>query len=231
MAVHQRSTEATFAWRPVLRLTAALTLLGAAVIHVTQIRIHLDEWAAAGVFFIALAVGQGLLGIVLLVREPRPLSIAAVVLSLVAIAVWAISRTAGIPFGPEAGVAEPVERPDSLATLFEVVTILTLIPLLRARARHDSSGSLRGPGYFAMAVASVSIAALTTYAIQPVQGCGHHGEGNEKVAQKEQQRDKPDKRSRHDKVHDEHKGSPTPTTNSRNTGSKETPAAEEAEEC
>lgn len=95
-------------WAPLLKLAAGLTLLGAAVIHVTQIDIHLEEWAAAGVFFIMLSAAQALLGIGLMMRASRPLSSAAIAVSLVAIAAWVVSRTAGLPFGPGAGAPEPV---------------------------------------------------------------------------------------------------------------------------
>lgn len=231
--MQQQPTEPSFARRPLLRLAAALTLLGAAVIHVTQIGIHLDEWAAAGVFFIVLAVGQGLLGIALLVRDTRALSIATVVLSLVAIAVWATSRTTGIPFGPGAGVAEPVERSDSLATLFEAVTILTLVPLLRFHPRRETSVSLRGPRYAAVALLSVPIAALTTYAIQPVEGCGHHGEGNKEVAQQEPHHEtSPGKRLRqHAKGHDDHERSPDSNERSHKPGRGDAVGSEEADDC
>lgn len=117
-----------------------------------------------------MTVGQGLLGLVLLARIARPLSWAAITLSLLAIAVWVTSRTTGLPFGPEAGIAGPVERSDSLATLFEVVTILTLVPLVRSGTVRRGSASLRGAGYVAAATVFVSVTALTTYAIQPVNG-------------------------------------------------------------
>lgn len=208
MTASQHPIEPTPPWTPVLRLAAALTLLGAAVIHVTQIGIHLEEWAAAGGFFVFLAVGQGLLGLVLLRRGGWPQSWAAVAVSLLAIATWVISRTTGLPFGPEADIAEPVQRPDLLATFFEAVTILALVLLLRFAPKHEGFAHLAGPAHVPVAAVFVSVAVLTTYAIQPVEGCGHHGVENEKLAQQDTHREEsPGKRARHDGQDHEHRRS------------------------
>ncbi len=43
---------------------------------------------------------------------------------------WAVSRTAGLPFGPEPWMPEPVGRPDFTATLLEGATIVALVLLL-----------------------------------------------------------------------------------------------------
>lgn len=204
--VVETSRRALVQWAPLLRLAAVLTLIGAAVIHVTQIDIHLEEWAAAGVFFIVLSAAQLGLGAGLLVRASRLLPWAAIAVSLIAIAVWVVSRTAGLPFGPEAGDPEPVARPDSLATLFEAVTAMGQLALLRKGAFRQTT--FLGSRYLVAAALSAIIAGLTVYAIQPVEGCNHRGEEAATTAS----RDRPEEEtsSRHGKDHrdDDGKGRP-----------------------
>lgn len=213
-------------WAPLLKLAAGLTLLGAAVIHVTQIDIHLEEWAAAGVFFIMLSAAQALLGIGLLMRASGTLSSAAIAVSLIAIAAWVVSRTAGLPFGPEAGAPEPVGRPDSLATLFEAVTTITLVALFR-NGPSRAETSLLGSRYLIAAALSASIAGLTVYAIQPVEGCGHHADEPDVTASRERREEETS--SRHGKDHrDDH--SSDPKARPHKTREDQTDAREE-EEC
>ena len=42
----------------------------------------------------------------------------------VVVATWVVSRTVGLPFGEFAGAVLPVGFPDSLATIFEAVTVV-----------------------------------------------------------------------------------------------------------
>src|SRR3954465_14305328 len=114
---------------------AAACLLGAEGIHTAVIAPHFAEWWAEGAFFLALSVLEGALAAALLLAPSRSVAQAAVLASLATIAVWAWSRTTGLPIGPEAGYPEPVGRADTVATLLEALTALALAP---AMLRHPS---------------------------------------------------------------------------------------------
>ncbi len=101
---------------------------------------HVDHWPAAGWFFALLAAAGLVVGGALLRRVDRPRLLAALALSVGPLLVWLVSRTAGLPFGPEAGVPEPVALADSAASLLGVIAVgaalilLRAAPALRARA-------------------------------------------------------------------------------------------------
>src|SRR5262249_2402142 len=100
------------------RLLLATALVGAGVIHAAVIPEHLDEWWAAGAFFVLLTIAEvGAAAAVLLRwRAARERTLYAVLtISLVPLLVWAVSRMVGLPFGPEAGEPESVGLADCMA--------------------------------------------------------------------------------------------------------------------
>ncbi len=113
---------------------AAFTLVGAAAIHVAVTPQHLHEWVAAGVFFIVLAAAEAAGAGIILSRRLGAKPVArGVVATLTAgtIALWIVSRTVGLPFGPEAGVPEAVGAWDVASTILEALTLLSLWMLAR----------------------------------------------------------------------------------------------------
>ena len=138
---------------------AAACLLGAEGIHTAVIAEHFTEWWAEGVFFLALSVLEGGLAAALLLTPARPACQAAVVTSIATIAVWAWSRTTGLPIGPEAGYPEPVGRADVVATLLEALTAVALAPaILRNRlATRPPLGVRRMRRFTAAAVAAIGL--------------------------------------------------------------------------
>jgi hypothetical protein len=140
---------------------AAACLLGAEGIHTAVIAEHFTEWWAEGAFFLVLSVLEGALAAALLLAPGRPTCRAAVLASIATIAVWAWSRTTGLPIGPDAGYPEPVGRADTIATLLEALTALALAPAILRHPRPTGPPVLgsRPPRTTAAAVAAV---ALTT---------------------------------------------------------------------
>jgi hypothetical protein len=116
----------------VVRVLLVASLLGGAAVHAAVVREHVDHWPAAGVFFALLAIGGLAVGGALLLRVDRPRLLTALALSVGPLVVWLVSRTAGLPFGPEAGEPEPVALADSAACLLEVVAAGAALILLRA---------------------------------------------------------------------------------------------------
>ena len=116
-----------------VRLLLVVALVGSAAIHAAVIPEHLAEWTAAGLFFIALSAGELAVAGLLLARvRPRTALLAATAISVAPLLLWLDSRTAGLPFGPEAGIPEHAGVPDCLACSLEVGSLLAAIALLRS---------------------------------------------------------------------------------------------------
>ncbi len=121
-----------------LRIGVALLSVGAATIHFAVISQHLAEWWLEGVYFAVVAVLQLAWALaVALAPSVRIYLTGAIGNALVALT-WLVSRTTGIPFGPDAGEPEPVGVPDALASAFELgLVIAALALMLTARARRE----------------------------------------------------------------------------------------------
>jgi hypothetical protein len=110
----------------ILYLAAALSLF-AALIHLWVVPEHLEEWWGYGAFFLAAAAAQGLYGAVLLRRPGRSLFLVGIGGNLAVVALWVVTRTAGIPlFGPHAGEVEGVGVVDLCATASELGIVAAL---------------------------------------------------------------------------------------------------------
>ncbi|MGO4597809.1 hypothetical protein AB4091_09320 [Terrabacter sp. 2RAF25] len=105
------------------------TLLGAAVIHVVVVPEHLTEWAAAGVFFIALAVAQLLAAVAALMRPGRLVWASSLVVAAGPIVLWAVSRSVGLPLGPEPGVPEALGMSDLACAALEAAAVAFALAL------------------------------------------------------------------------------------------------------
>src|SRR5215471_14549310 len=78
----------------------AALLLGAAAIHFAVAPEHVREYPLYGLLFICAGVLQAGLAVALLRLRSRALAAAGVASSLGLIAVWALSRTTGLPVAP-----------------------------------------------------------------------------------------------------------------------------------
>ena len=115
-----------------LRRLLAAGLVGSAGIHAAVVPDHLVEWGAAGVFFIALGAAEVAAAALLLTRPHPKVLLTAAAISAGPLGLWLYSRTLGIPFGPGAGVPEPIGLADIAATVLETATLLLALALLRA---------------------------------------------------------------------------------------------------
>ena len=118
-----------------VRVLLIASLLGAAVIHVAVVPEHLDEWHAAGVFFIILTAAEVGLAAILLVRPRRVALLATAALSIGTVILWFYSRTAGLPFGPGRGEPENIGVADVVASVLEIVSLMAAVVLLRAAGK------------------------------------------------------------------------------------------------
>lgn len=144
--------------------TSALQLaslsMGAAVVHFAVIAQHLDEWWLTGLFFIAVAVFQLLWALLVVLRPSALVYAAGAVVNALVVVTWIVSRTTGVPVGPEAGEAEPVGFPDVLATAFETLIVVLALALL-SQPRERLPGLRSGVAW----PLSVTAAALTAFAL------------------------------------------------------------------
>ena len=154
----------------VARCAVASTLAGAAVIHATVVGEHLGEWAPAGLFFLGLVLLESALGVLALLAWSRPTAVVILLSSIATVAVWAVSRTVGMPFGPaDFRVPEAVGTADLVCGGLELVAAAVCAyslmpqqvatgpgPLDRRTARLGAAGAV---------VASVALA--TAYGVAP----------------------------------------------------------------
>ena len=126
-----------------IRVLLAALLLGAGAIHVAMAPSHLGESAVEGAGFLVAAWAQiGLAGAV--ARRPSRWVYAAVVaVSVALVAVWAWSRTAGLPFGAHSGHAESVSFVDGACVALQVLAaVVAGVLLTRAAATAARAGGL-----------------------------------------------------------------------------------------
>jgi hypothetical protein len=114
-----KTTESRLAAR-----LAAISSFGAAVIHFAVVPTHWQEWTPSGLFFVAIALFQLIWALVVLVRANAAVLAAGIVANVGAAALWALSRTAGAPFGPPAGEPEVVEAAGLCALLLECYVVM-----------------------------------------------------------------------------------------------------------
>jgi len=142
-----------------LRLLLAAGLVASGIIHAAVVPEHLDEWMAAGLFFIVLTTAQLVVASVVLVRPSRVVLQAAVLVSAVPQALWLCSRTLGLPFGPEVGVPEPFGLADGASVVLEVGALAVAVVLIRARGRLRRRSVSEHVGWLGL-VAVVAVTAL-----------------------------------------------------------------------
>jgi hypothetical protein len=145
-----------------LRVGLALLSIGAAVIHFAVIAQHMNEWWLTGTFFVVVALFQLAWAVAVLARPSRPLYLLGAVVNALVVITWIVSRTVGVPVGPEAGEAESIGLPDVLATSYEVLLVAAAAPLaLLASAAARLRPLDRASARWATAVAVVALTALT----------------------------------------------------------------------
>jgi hypothetical protein len=129
---HTRPSSSAPASPRVRTEVAAGLSLVAAGMHLWVLDAHLQEWWAYGVFFLACAVGQAGLGVVLLSRTPPWLVLTGIAGNLAVVGMYVLSRTNGPPLGPHAGRPEPAQLLDVSCTIAELGVIVALLGLLPA---------------------------------------------------------------------------------------------------
>lgn len=140
-----------------VRAAAALSL-AAALIHASVIVAHFQEYWLFGVFFVAAALFQLGWGVAAWSSpaDRRLLALGAGA-NLAIVLLWAVTRTVGLPIGPEPGEIEPAGLHDLFATADELAILLAAGLVLVAGGRHAApSAWLVAPLWILAAISGVS---------------------------------------------------------------------------
>jgi hypothetical protein len=167
---------------PYLRWTLALLSFGAAALHFAYAPTHFDEYWLYGLFFVTLAWAQLAWGLAVLLKPARVLLYAGLLNTLV-LALYFLSRTVGVGFGPLASTSEAYGFPDILCAVLEGLIVVGCAALLYkpALARRPLAMGSFWPG-FAVALA-VSIIVASSASLSPSAGGGHsHAAGGAHAA-------------------------------------------------
>jgi hypothetical protein len=149
------------------RLLYAVGLCSAAAgaIHLSVAKMHFEEYALFGVFFVASGIAQLVWPIWLLLSRWRPLLVLGAAGNGLIVALWAVDRVWGLPIGPDHWAPEPVAFADATTSALEVLLVVgCLWALGRDRIR---------PLRPATAVAlTLALGAVTTLGLLSVLGVG-----------------------------------------------------------
>ena len=127
---------------------------GAGLIHVAAAVEHYHEYRLYALFFALLAPLQFVWGLVVCRRPSRRLVLAGAVGCLLVVGLWVMSRTTGMPIGPEPWRPEAVGVIDAIATADELTLALLAFTYLRPARRPRLGAALRG---LAMSVGFVMV--------------------------------------------------------------------------
>jgi hypothetical protein len=159
-----------------LRWFLAALSLGAGAIHFAVSGGHFDLSWMHGAFFAVAAWLQLAWAAAVILKPTRRLLIAGALGNAAIIGTWAVSRTWGVPVGPDAWTPEAVSFADVLATAFEGGIVLTSLAVLArpALAQRAVRPSL---GFAGIGVSGLAVAVVSTVALTPSFASLHHGDG------------------------------------------------------
>lgn len=133
------------------RLAGGLSLAAGGV-HAMAGPAHLAEWWAYGLFFFGAAAIQAAYGLLLLTQGidgwggwsavRAKVYALGLVLTLGIIAVWIVSRTVGVPIGPEAFEREAVGVLDAVSKALEAALVIVLTRLWWLASRPDKTSPI-----------------------------------------------------------------------------------------
>ncbi len=174
-AVAPRTFERVDTPPPLLMAMASLSA-AAAVIHFVMVPSHMAEFATEGIAFAVAGWLQLLVAFYLWTQPTRAVLVFAALSNLAFIVAWAVSRTAGLPVGPNAGIAEEASLVDVTTVALEAALIVLAIAVaLRPRLAEISLP----PG---LGVALPLAVVVITSAVLASPEARSHGHGEEAAA-------------------------------------------------
>lgn len=152
-------------------LVAGLLTFVSSVIHAAEVNSHLDQYWLIGLLFAVAACLQAL-WMAAIWREPlnRRVLVLGALLNIGLIVAWAISRTTGLPFGPNAGRPEAVGVIDVISKMDEMAAVI-LVAIVSWRLRSGRGVQL-SPTQVRLATALAG--PLVIYSVLAAIGGHHH---------------------------------------------------------
>ena len=152
----------------VARATVCAALFGAATVHATVVAEHYELWPVAGVFFLALQVAEAFLAVAVYLTWTPRLTATVAVASLSAVALWALSRSVGVPVGSDAlRHREPIGTPDLACVVLELIAAAVVLPWIRHDPRHRPWPIRAGTSVAITTVAILLVATVTAVGLTP----------------------------------------------------------------
>jgi hypothetical protein len=162
--------------RGVARCWAGFASLGAGLVHLAVVQEHFEESALFGAFFLvsgALQIGWAM---VALARDRMPLPRLVAAGQLAMVVLWAVTRTVGLPVGPDVWTPEAVGRADVLCVALELVSAGAVAAWI---AQTRASGqTMRSGRYLALVGAGALVVAAMTAPALAATGGGEHMDPN-----------------------------------------------------
>jgi hypothetical protein len=145
-----------------VRLVLATLLAGAGIIHLAVVGGHFAEYWVFGTFFLLVTLLQVVQAVLVMSRPSHRLFTNIWVTNLAVIGLWIVSRTSGVPIGPEPWMREMVGYTDAICAGFEAVAVVLSLSLAAPRAGLDLATRLRPAtaGAVALGVAPLTLVAL-----------------------------------------------------------------------
>ena len=126
-----------------LLVLAAGSSIVAGVLHYAAAADHRHEWTLAAVVYTAVGAFQLVWPAWLVTDARRRVLVTGAAVNAAALALWALSRTTGLPIGHDAGVAEAVGRLDAAVVLAEAAVVAAALVGLRRETRTPASAGSR----------------------------------------------------------------------------------------
>jgi hypothetical protein len=111
--------------------TIALFSAAAGFVHAVVTPEHFAEAGVVGVFFVAVTVGQMAVVVAALNRPSWALWVSAAVGNAAMVGIWVLSRTIGVPIGPEPWTPEAVGLLDLACAAYEIAIVVGCLGLAR----------------------------------------------------------------------------------------------------
>ena len=173
-------TDDQAATGPVGRVVLAALLAGAAGTHFAMVPAHAEEWLAEGIAFAATGWAQVVLAVAVVVRPTRRVLGLGILVNLLVLAAYLLSRTAGLPFGPESGESEPFAFIDVLTAVLEAAFVVGAGLALALPARE--AGWRWQPVPVAAGLSVLLVAGLTSGALASPSAREHAHGGEDEAA-------------------------------------------------
>lgn len=149
------------AQRTAVRVVLAAAAAGAGAIHLAFAPEHLAEYRPLGIGFLVAGLLQIGWGLAVTVRDSSRLLLVGGIGSLAVVGVYLMSRTVGLPLGPEAFEPEAFGISDLLCCALELPVGLAGVALSRHPAALSSRLSMRRAAALAAGIVLVGAASAT----------------------------------------------------------------------